>query len=57
MILKTARRLECLAMEKSRFSSPPILCFTVKKGGTYELTYTVSIPPSRVLEADFFFTL
>lgn len=41
-------------MEKSRFSSPPSCVLQLKKGGTYELTYTVSIPPSRVLEADFF---
>ena len=41
-------------MEKSRFSSPPSCVLQLKKGGTYELTYTVSIPPSRVLEAEFF---
>ena len=26
----------------------------LKKGGTYELAYTISIPPSHAIEADFF---
>ena len=41
-------------MGKNGFPSFQPCILQLKKGGTYELTYTVSISPYHVLEADFF---
>lgn len=41
-------------MGKNGFTSFQPCILQLKKGGTYELTYTVSISPYHVLEADFF---
>ena len=41
-------------MGKNGFPSFQPCILQLKKGGTYELTYTVSISPYHVLEVDFF---
>ena len=41
-------------MEQNQSSLWKGYALQVKKGGTYELSYTVSIPPSCALETDFF---
>lgn len=41
-------------MEQNRSSHWKGCALRLNKGGTYELSYTISIPPCHAMEADFF---
>lgn len=54
MTLENGAEIGVLGHGKKRISLLSACILQLKKGGTYELTYTVSISPYHVLEADFF---